>query len=99
MYAVIFKAKVRDVDEEYFSMAKKMRKMAFEDYGCIDFISVCEENTEISISYWKDLESIKIWKEDKEHLKAQELGKTKWYESYTIEITEILNTKIYKFPK
>ncbi|MDQ1338709.1 MAG: hypothetical protein QG617_1677, partial [Campylobacterota bacterium] len=37
--------------------------------------------------------------EDKEHLKAQELGKTKWYESYTIEITEILNTKIYKFPK
>lgn len=32
MYAVIFKAKVKEVDEEYFSTAKKMRKMAFENY-------------------------------------------------------------------
>lgn len=93
MYAVIFKAKVKEVDEEYFSMARKMRKIAFEDYGCIDFISVCEENTEISISYWKDLENIKKWKEDKEHLKAQELGRTKWYESYMIEISEVLSTR------
>lgn len=96
MYAVMFKAKVKQVDEEYLIMAKMMRKIAFEKYECIDFISVCENNIEFSISYWKDLESIQRWKENEEHLKAQELGKTKWYESYTIEIVKILNNKTWK---
>jgi hypothetical protein len=42
MFAVIFRATVKEVDSEYGKMAKKLRKLAFETYGCIDFIVVCE---------------------------------------------------------
>ena len=89
MYAVIFKAKIKQFDKEYLKMAKRMRELATKDYGCIDFISVCEKNLEISISYWENKEQIKKWKNNSEHIIAQELGKSKWYDSYEIEIAKI----------
>ena len=90
MYAVIFKAKTKKLDDDYFKMAKRMRELAIAEYGCIDFTAVTEGSDEIAISYWESMEQIKKWKENGEHLVAQELGKKKWYEDYTVEIVEIL---------
>ena len=92
MYAVIFKAKTKELDEEYFSMAKRMRELAMSAYGCKEFTAVTEGSQEIAISYWDSMEQIKEWKKDSEHLFAQELGKRKWYEDYTVEIVEIIST-------
>ena len=91
MYAVIFKAKTKELDEEYFTMAKHMRELAMNEYGCIEFTAVTEGRQEIAISYWDSIEKIKKWKQDSEHLVAQELGKSKWYEDYTVEIVEVLS--------
>lgn len=90
MYAVIFTAKIAELDEEYSQAAERMRKLALEDYGCLEFVSVSEGDLEISISYWEDKEQISKWKNNSEHLMAQELGKTKWYESYSVQVVEIL---------
>tara|TARA_B110000503_G_C7159441_1_gene418918 strand:+ start:2746 stop:2964 length:219 start_codon:yes stop_codon:yes gene_type:complete len=43
----------------------------------------------ITVAYWKDVESIQAWKQNLDHLKAQELGKTKWYESYSVRIANL----------
>jgi len=91
MYAVIFKAEINKIDSSYSAMAKKMRELAINEYGCIEFNSTTEDNNEIAISYWNTQEQIKEWKQNKEHLKAQELGKNKWYKNYSVEIVEILN--------
>jgi len=90
MYAVIFKAKIKSLDDGYFKMAQKMRELAFSKYNCKDFVAVSEDGLEIAISYWENLEDIKRWRADSEHLVAQELGKSKWYKSYKIEIVKIL---------
>lgn len=90
MYAVIFKAKINILDEQYADVAKKMRKLALEQYHCVDFTSVTEADNEIAISYWNDLEDIKKWKQDPEHLKAQELGGMQFYRSYQVQVVEIL---------
>jgi len=90
MYAVIFKAKEKGLDSEYSKMAQKMRKLAFDKYNCKDFVAVSENGLEIAISYWESLEDINRWKQDSEHLLAQKLGQSKWYDSYKIEIVEIL---------
>ncbi|WP_286235828.1 antibiotic biosynthesis monooxygenase family protein [Thalassotalea sediminis] len=89
MYAVIFRAKAGKQDQLYGEMVAKMRDIAFEKYGCLDFIAVTENNDEIAISYWKDEESIKRWKSDSEHTIAQQLGMKKWYESYIVQVVEI----------
>ncbi|MCW8935522.1 MAG: antibiotic biosynthesis monooxygenase [Gammaproteobacteria bacterium] len=90
MYAVIFKAKTGKLDSNYAHMAKRMRQLAIDKYGCCDFISTTEGNLEIAISYWHDLKQIKKWKQDPEHLTAQDLGKSTWYKSYTVQVVEII---------
>lgn len=91
MYAVIFKAEINEFDSSYSAMAKRMKELAINEYGCIEFNSATEGNNEIAISYWKTKEQIKEWKNNKEHLKAQELGKNKWYKNYSVEIVEVIN--------
>ncbi|NOZ11884.1 MAG: antibiotic biosynthesis monooxygenase [Gammaproteobacteria bacterium] len=91
MYAVIFAAEINKLDKSYFDTAKRMRELAINKYGCTKFISVTEENKEISISYWKDKEQIKKWKKDKEHQEAQSIGKSKWYKNYSVQIVEVMH--------
>lgn len=90
MYAVIFRAEINTLDSRYSEMASKMRALATNHYGCTEFTSVTEGTQEIAISYWHDLDQIKQWKQDSQHLVAQELGRSMWYKSYHIQVVEIL---------
>ncbi|MCW8955807.1 MAG: antibiotic biosynthesis monooxygenase [Gammaproteobacteria bacterium] len=90
MYAVIFKAEIKKLDRQYSEMAKRMRSLAIDQYGCTEFVSVTEGKQEMAISYWRDLEDIKQWKENAEHLVAQELGRTQWYRSYHVQVVELI---------
>jgi heme-degrading monooxygenase HmoA len=96
MYAVIFRATVAQLDNEYFRMAEKMKNLAFNKYGCLDFVSVTEGNEEIAISYWENEQQIRDWKNDLEHRIAQQAGRDKWYQSYSVEICEV--GRSYKTP-
>jgi len=100
MYVVIFRAKAGTQGEEYRNTVSRMRELAFENYGCLDFITLTEGDQEIALSYWNNEESIRQWKSDAEHTLAQELGRKEWYESYIVQIAEIkreyeYNTKKY----
>ena len=95
MYAVIFRAKPGIQNVEYGKTVAKMRELAFAKYGCLDFVAVTEGDQEIAISYWENEESIKAWKSDSEHSLAQETGRSKWYESYIVQVVEI--KREYKF--
>ena len=76
MYAVIFRAEIKKLDDSYFETAKRMKELALSKYGCSKFISAVEGSQEIAISYWQDQEQIIKWKQDVEHLAAQELGRS-----------------------
>ena len=96
MYAVIFKAQIRELDQTYHETVKRVKELALQKYGCIEFLSVTEGNREVSISYWQTQAQILQWKQNVEHLEAQALGKSKWYNSYVVEVVEI-NRK-YRYP-
>jgi heme-degrading monooxygenase HmoA len=89
MYAVIFQAELKHQDQEYSETAERTRQLARNKYGCLEFVSVCEGDKEISISYWESEDQIRRWKRDAEHAKAQEKGKALWYKSYSIEVCEV----------
>jgi len=90
MYAVIFTAKIKDLDQAYSETAKRMQDLAINKYGCTEFISVTEAGQEIAISYWQNQAQIKAWKQDIEHLAAQKLGRSIWYKYYKVQIVEII---------
>jgi heme-degrading monooxygenase HmoA len=89
MYVVIFRAKVRLLDAEYSAMAARMRTLALTEFGCLEFHAVSEGENEVALSYWPDTASIRAWRAHPEHLLAQQLGKTKWYRSYSVEVTQV----------
>ncbi len=90
MYAVIFRATIRQLDSAYSDMASQLRQLALDQYGCLEFTAVTEGDQEIAISYWSDLEQIKRWKQDPLHLQAQQLGKQQWYRDYQVQVVELV---------
>ena len=92
MFAVIFRAKIKELDSSYFETAKRMRELAFEKYGCLDFLSLSENGDEVAISYWPSLEAIKNWRNDDEHKVAQHRGSELWYAGYKVEVVEVVRS-------
>lgn len=91
MYAVIFRAEINQLDQEYRDTAVRLRNLAIEKYGYLDFVATTENHQEIAISYWETLEQISRWKRDEQHIKAQQMGRSKWYKSYQAQIVKVLN--------
>jgi heme-degrading monooxygenase HmoA len=89
MFVVIFRAKVRQFDADYSTMAAQMRELALTQFGCLDFTAVTEGEQEIALSYWPDEASIRAWKQHADHLMAQKLGRERWYAAYSVEIAQI----------
>lgn len=89
MFAVIFRAEIKELDEEYSSMAQRMRDLALSEYGCKEFTAVTEGKSEIAISYWDSESHIRDWKNNSEHLAAQDIGRSKWYSSYSVQVVKI----------
>jgi len=93
MFVVIFRAKPKTQDETYTKTVARMRALAFEKYGCLDFVAATDTGSdgeqEVAISYWESEAAIRKWKQDSEHLLAQESGRANWYESYTVQVLEL----------
>ena len=90
MFVVIFRARVASLDDEYFRTAERLKELAFQEYGCQDFFSVTEGDQEVSISYWDTLQQIRDWKECPEHVTAREKGRQQWYQSFSVEVCEVV---------
>lgn len=95
-YAVIFTSIKKSEEKGYSEMAKHMVELA---KTCPGFLGIesAREGIGITVSYWKDRESIKNWKENTEHLTAQKMGKTKWYSHYKTRIAKV--ERDYEFIK
>ncbi len=89
MYVVIFRARVRAFDAEYFRTAARMRELAMSQFGCLDFQGVTEGDSEITLSYWPDEAAIRAWRAHPEHLLAQQAGRDRWYASYTVQVAAV----------
>lgn len=89
MYVVIFRAKVRAFDEEYSRAAAKLRDLALTRFGCLEFHSVTEGLDEIALSYWPSEDAIRAWKAHPEHILAQNTGRERWYERYSVQVARI----------
>ncbi len=87
-YAVIFTSVRTQGDDGYGEMAVKMVELAAQQSGFLGVESAREE-VGITVSYWSDLESIKQWKANTEHLKAQRTGRERWYDSYQVRIAKV----------
>jgi heme-degrading monooxygenase HmoA len=89
-YAVIFTSKRTDGDAGYAAMADAMVALGAQQPGFLGIESVRgADGIGITVSYWRDLDSIRSWKANTAHREAQEAGQAKWYERYEVRIARV----------
>ena len=84
-YAVIFTSELSETTDGYESMAERMVELAQQQEGFLG-IESARSGIGITVSYWKDLKSIRQWKQNLEHLAAQSKGRSDWYKNYKVRI-------------
>jgi heme-degrading monooxygenase HmoA len=87
-YAVIFTSKQNDDANGYSEMAEKMETLAKKQKGFIGIDSARNE-IGITVSYWENLDAIKNWKEQSEHVVAQLKGRQDWYNWYHVRVCKV----------
>ena len=84
-YAVIFSSHQTNDLEGYGETAARMLELAAQQPGYLGVESV-REDLGITVSYWRDLESIRAWKAHADHREAKRNGIDRWYSHYRIRI-------------
>ncbi|WP_339865573.1 antibiotic biosynthesis monooxygenase [uncultured Algoriphagus sp.] len=84
-YAVIFSNLRTEIEEGYAETASEMVSLAEMQQGYLGHESV-REGLGITISYWENLDAIRNWKQQTDHLMAQRMGREKWYLAYKTRI-------------
>ncbi len=77
-------------------MANKIEELAKIQPGFLG-IESAKDGIGITVSYWESLNHIKAWKLQSEHLLAQQVGKSLWYDWYKVRICKI--EREYSFTK
>lgn len=95
-YAVIFTSILNHLDTEYIKINQMLIQQAEKLDGFLGEDSV-RNDYGISVSYWKDLDSIQKWRENADHQWAKEKGKKDFYKEYKIRIA--LVEREYEFKK
>lgn len=91
-YAVIFTSTQTSQTRGYKQAAQLMEELAQKMPGYLGIEGARNsegDNLGITVSYWKSLEDIARWKAQAEHQGAQRMGKSDWYENYTVRICKV----------
>lgn len=91
-YAVIFSSVYgAKPDDGYIQTAEEMIRLAALQDGFLGVESAdrTAEGFGITVSYWRDEDAIKNWKNQADHLAAQQAGVQKFYKAYTTRIARV----------
>ena len=87
-YAVIFTSLRTDVDAGYDAMAARMVELAAQQPGYLG-IESARAAVGITVSYWANLDAIRAWKANAEHLEAQRRGHAQWYSAFRLRVAKV----------
>jgi len=94
MLAVIFEViPTEEGKPEYLQIAAKLRSFLENRDGFISierFQSLTEDGKILSLSFWRDENSIAEWRNILEHRNAQKKGKESLFRSYRIRVAEVV---------
>ena len=84
-YAVIFTSVRKEGDHGYAAMAERMVELAAGQEGFLG-VETARNEIGITVSYWRDLNSIRKWKENSDHTIVREMGRSVWYHCFKTRI-------------
>lgn len=94
MIAVIFEVTPKpEHRQEYLDIAASLKPLLQDLDGFISierFQSLTDPHKVLSLSYWKDEESVRQWRNNEAHRMAQSTGRHEVFENYTLHIAAVI---------
>jgi heme-degrading monooxygenase HmoA len=94
MIAVIFEVWIApDRQQDYLAIAARLKPELERMDGFISierFQSLSEEGKLLSLSFWRDEEAVKAWRNQAEHRKAQAKGRASIFRDYRLRVVSVL---------
>ena len=94
MLAVLFEVYPTESGKaEYLEIAAQLRGFLEGRDGFVSierFQSLADEGKLLSLSFWRDEESIRRWRNLLEHRHAQQRGRDKLFQRYRIRVAEVI---------
>jgi heme-degrading monooxygenase HmoA len=89
--AVIFCAqRTADGEAEYQAAATEMSQLVAKQDGFLgEDHARSAGGIGITISYWRDDDSAKAWRDDPRHAAIREKGRDLWYAAYSLHVTRV----------
>jgi heme-degrading monooxygenase HmoA len=93
----VFRSRLRDdADDGYGPTAAEMERLGRAMPGFVDFKSFTADDGErLALTTFADADSQRAWRAQLDHLAAQQAGRDRWYESYTIQVCECRSTRAF----
>jgi heme-degrading monooxygenase HmoA len=99
MLVVLFRSKLVPAPDGYAEMAQEMLDAAQSMPGFVAVKSFkAEDGERLTVVWWQDEDTLRAWRTHARHLVAQQAGRERWYEYYTLEIAEIRRAKHFTRP-
>lgn len=88
---VVFVSQRRgDGDNGYGEAAEAMEALAARQPGYLGFVAARgADGVGIAVSYWADDAAARAWRDEPEHARIRELGRTLWYDSYALAVAAV----------
>jgi heme-degrading monooxygenase HmoA len=99
MLVVLFRSRLVPQPDGYAEMAQEMLETAKSMPGFVDVTALTAADGErLTLVWWQDEDTLRAWRTHARHLVAQKTGRERWYESYTLEVAEIVRSKQFRRP-
>jgi len=94
MIAVIFEVQPHpDRRSAYLDTAKRLRPLLAEVDGFVSierFESLTQPGKILSLSFWRDEESVRRWRNVEEHRRAQDAGRRTIFADYRLRVAQVI---------
>ena len=89
-YAVVFTAVRTAGDNGYGERDERLFKLTADQPGFLGVDAARGVNgLGITVSYWRDEESIAAWRNHAEHALARAYGRERWYASFSLHVARV----------
>lgn len=92
MILTVFRSRLNPAhDADYYATAARMRALAESMPGFLNFKTFqAEDGERVSLVEFESEETLRAWREHPEHRQAQQLGRTKFYAQFQIQVCSVI---------
>ncbi len=100
MLVILFRSRLTAAaGADYAAMDAELAQLVQDAPGFVAVKSFrADDGERLTLVWWRDAESLRRWRELPRHREAQRTGRAQWYETYTMEVAEIVRTSRFDRP-